>query len=189
MASLLARFAISLAVLLGGPIVPAIAAADEPAASEKPPAPPKGSGPSTMPYKPGDPIPKGYHVGPLGNPTFFVAGVVALPNLYVGSIVGAVKDESARAAFIPVFGPFIVGATHPPLTSSGKGIGPVNVLYIADGAAQAVSLIMLILSIELKEDALIRTDLYPPGKEPLVRREPRGSVAVGPGSIELSVRF
>src|SRR5262249_37902216 len=81
------------------------------------PSPPPVQGPSTMPYRPGDPIPRGYHVGQVGNANLFIAGVVALPNLYVLAAVSAIRDEHALPALIPVVGPFIVGATHPPNTT------------------------------------------------------------------------
>ncbi len=177
--SIVHRLSAALGALLGGIVVSSVALAEEP------------RGLSVMPYTEGAPIPGGYRLAPVGYSGPVIAGALMFAPLYGLSCIRGALDANSRELLIPGIGSFIAAATHRSTNADGKGLDALGLVYLANGAAQTIGLTMMIIGSSLKRDALIRADLYPPGREPVARREAGPSVAIRPGlgSVTVALRF
>jgi hypothetical protein len=127
-------------------------------------------------WKPGNPIPPGYHPVERVRKGLIIAGAVSLGASYLLSALGATvaggsgspctsgfaslwcgggsprnaRNEDVAALYIPVLGPF----WQMTVTTDAGG----NVLNFIDGAAQSAGLAMLIIGLASPRKELVRND-------------------------------
>jgi hypothetical protein len=115
------------------------------------------SGPAEIEdWKPGDPIPPGYHPTQRLRKGFIIAGAVTFGVLYLWSALGAAVDhdsgeDNADALYVPGIGPFIQ------MTKTTSATG--NFFNVVDGLGQSAGLAMLIYGLASPRDILVRNDL------------------------------
>jgi hypothetical protein len=153
-----------------------------------PALPAQGIPPETLPFNENEPIPPGYKVEEHMRRGLVIAGGVVFGVFYVGSaMIGAQSisyDEAPYGAmFVPVLGPFIVGAAGDfgDSSTSGNFVSAVATgSFVLMGLGQAAGAAMLLSGIFAKKKVLVRQD---------VAHVMRPDVFIGPGSIGMKLAF
>lgn len=121
------------------------------------------TGPRTLPYEEGGPVPQGYVLEERSRRGLVIAGSVILGALYLISLmtysvaqavcdVGSCENDLWPLT-IPVVGPFLAIATTDADVESGAS------LLVLDGLGQGAGLAMLILGVASKKQVWVRADL------------------------------
>lgn len=120
------------------------------------------TGPRTLPYEPGGPIPQGYVLTEKPRLGLIIGGSIAFGLLYITSLMAYSLAEAVCAGSscsndfwplsLPVIGPFITIGT-----ANAEG-GAISLLAM-DGLGQGAGLAMLILGVASKKQVWLRADL------------------------------
>ena len=144
-----------------------VAAAQSPEATPPPPPPPQplpaapadyplaASGPRTLEWEPGEPVPQGYRPVSQIRTGLVVGGAVTfgsvwLLNALVASVGIDINQGQAWPLYIPILGPFIAMGTF-------QRVQAVDAFFLVlDGIVQAGGLAMLIAGIAAPRHQLVR---------------------------------
>lgn len=146
-----------------------------------PPAVP--SGPKTLPYEDGDPVPQGYRVETSSRKGLIIGGAVTFGVFYLLSVMtGALAQAIDKAdggsgdewvpMYIPVVGPFVTIGT-----AKAKNAGIVSLAVL--GVAQTGGATMFVLGFVLPKTELVRNDIG--------GSLPRGTFALTPRTSPVQV--
>jgi hypothetical protein len=125
-----------------------------------------GAGPETLGFREGMFVPPGYHLGHRPHRVMLVAGVSLVSGAYLlGLTAGAFDgfDNQKGWLFLPVIGPWItssrrrscVGASLVTCTANDSS---ASFLLGADGVAQGVGALTILLAVAVQEKVLVRND-------------------------------
>lgn len=146
--------------------VSGVASAQSPEATTPPPPPPPlpaqqadyptaASGPRTLEWEPGEPVPQGYHPTTQIRTGLVIGGAVTfgsvwLLNALVASVGIDLNQGQAWPLYIPILGPFIAMGTF-------RSLQAVDAFFLVlDGIVQAGGVAMLIAGIAAPRHQLVR---------------------------------